>query len=164
MKKANSYKAIKGNELRKELVSYITKRCGGMISKKTVKCFVQELSLSDLVNHSYELIITSNYENAANALTLLDSSLAHSWAGDQGILQEGEELMGDITFGENYSYEYFDNGTLTITDDYASIPNFRVDKVCAALISSHEWDHYDKAYWDKYEKKIVIYLPPKKIA
>lgn len=129
--------------------------------KKADECWENDSS-GDL-----QLTVTSGKKQASKDLVLVNKSWEHSWAGSEGTKAEGYILGGNLSFGEDYHYKYYDNGNLT-EDDSEKIPPEFSEKPFVVLIQEHSWkeageqrEGFRGTEYDAFEYRLVIYLPNK---
>ncbi len=110
----------------------------------------------------YNIVVIRNVEKAAETLRLTDYEMRHSWAGSKGTKETAtRKVFGEIEFGEEYSYEYFDNGNSDGPEEYASDGEFNMNKPFAFLRHTRDWNHWqgDCCNCDDEWDTIVIYAP-----
>lgn len=110
----------------------------------------------------YGIEVIRDVEAAAEALRLTDHERAHSWAGGDSLKEECTKIVfGEIAMGEDYSYEYFDNGNSSGADEWKSDGEFDVNKPFAFLMHTEDWNSWERDcrnHDDSYDT-IVIYTP-----
>lgn len=111
----------------------------------------------------YHVKVIRNAEEATERLTLTNHETAHSWAGGDGDQEEGEVVFGQVEFGEDYSYEFFDNGNSCGPEEYVTDPEFNLNEPYIVIIKRHDWRSWenDGCNYDDYSTTIVVYSPEK---
>lgn len=110
----------------------------------------------------YNIIVVRDVEKAAETLRLTDYEMRHSWAGSKGTKEEAvKKVFGEIEFGTEYSYEYFDNGNSAGPEEHTTDGEFDVNQSFAFLRHTRDWNNWQgdccncNDEWDS----IVIYAP-----
>lgn len=110
----------------------------------------------------YGIEVIRDAEKAAEALRLTNHETAHSWAGDDGYKETCKAVVfGGIVVGEDYFYEYFDNGTSTGPEEHVADGKFDVNEPFAFLKHAEDWNSREGDccnHDDEYDT-IVIYSP-----
>lgn len=121
--------------------------------------------LADKLNTAlyYGIEVIRDAEEAAKRLCLLNQETQHSWAGGDGTKEDGEVVSGELSFGEEYSYEYFDNGNSQGADTSHTDAEFDINKPFVVFIDRHDWRDWerDACNHDDRFHIIVIYSPEK---
>lgn len=109
----------------------------------------------------YQIEVIRDVEQAAKRLRLEDCLNAHSWAGDEGTKEEAQVVFGQVTFGENYSYEYSNNGNSDGVNEYETDAEFDINKPFCVFIETHDWRNWERdgCNYDREFTTIVIYTP-----
>lgn len=110
----------------------------------------------------YHIEVIRDVEKAAAALRLSNHQTSHSWAGGDGFKEECSAIVfGEITMGEDYSSEYFDNGNSTGPREQETDGQFNINRPFTFLKHVHDWRDWERDccnHDDEYDT-IVIYAP-----
>lgn len=138
-----------------KLCAVIGSRTEGKLSIGQIRRIVRLLELKN----QYKIDVLSDAREFARLVTLTNNEMKHSWAGKEYYKQEGKVLLGNVQFGEEYSYEYFDNGNSTGEDKRYNHPSFKLNQVAAVMIQGHDFSDYNGDYKDERDYNLVIYIP-----
>lgn len=111
----------------------------------------------------YGIEVIRDAEKAAERLCLTNQSNLHSWAGGEGDKETGRIVCGELTFGEEYSYEYSDNGNSQGENESHKDPEFDLSEPFIVIIDRHDWREWERSagnYDDEFHT-IVIYTSEK---
>ncbi len=127
------------------------------VSPETLKMLAEALDTS--IYYCIEVIRSA--EEAAKRLRLVNHEFQHSWAGGYGEKEEASLVSGNVGFGEDYSYEYSDNGNSNGPTEYIKQPEFDVNKSFVVMIYNRDWRDIDGdgCNYDSDSNTIVIYTP-----
>lgn len=143
-------------EKRARLLMVINKKVNGRLSKNELEKIVNTID----VDVQYSILVIFDAKEMAKQLILADQESEHSWAGGDGTKEEGKCILGNnVSFGQDYHYQYFDNGNLTQEEASKTLPDFEITSKLAVVITSNRWDYWDRKRLEEEKKRIVIYLP-----
>lgn len=109
----------------------------------------------------YNIEVIREVKKAAERLCLEDYQSVHSWAGSEGTVEEGTKVFGRVDFGQDYSYEFSDNGNSSGPNASRMESEFDVNQAFCVLIECHDWRGWenDGCNYDRESTTIVIYSP-----
>ena len=94
-------------------------------------------------------------EEFAEAATLAKTGTVHDWAGDSTLIQYGDWILGEGTFGVHKNMTYT-NGHQSSTDKENSLPDFHTDRHNAILIKTEDTESFNGR--NDYEESWNIYI------
>lgn len=127
------------------------------VSPETLKRLAEALDTSVF----YRIEVIRDAEAAAQRLRLKNHEFRHSWAGDYGEKEEATVVSGNVGFGEDYSYEYSDNGNSSGPTECVKQPEFDINKAFVVMVYNHGWRDMDgdACNYNDDSNTIVIYTP-----
>lgn len=151
----NNYLALTETEKKARLTEKII-RASKIEDENFIHSIVDNIDLSIM---DIEVEFITDYEEFAKRMTLVDYTRKHSWAGEEGKLQEDTILYGDdLHCGFEYYYEYSNNGDTETPEEEECKPNFTLSNTYAVLIKEHYWDSYNTlSSIDETNYYLVIY-------
>lgn len=155
--KNKEFRKLSEIEKKAILCAVIAKKTKGKVSKENITNIVNSLN----INRQYTIKVFSDAKEFAKEITLYQHGFSHSWAGSEGIKQEGVCLFGNVEFGINRYWEYSNNGRMTQPDIQNLDPNFEINKTAVVLITENDWDNYDNSCneHDDWAYTLCFYIP-----
>ena len=95
----------------------------------------------------------------AEAVTLDDHKLDHSWAGDRIYKDDGTWLIGGGEFGLEYWRQYSDNGNCSIPAERQEDPEFDMNQIQAAYKKRYFLDSFRSPTVEWTNHYLLIFLP-----
>jgi hypothetical protein len=136
--------------------------------QRLIKLQITDRSIIDLIvgymfcdcnNNEYRLFevedleirIHTSVETFAKAITLTNHESAHSWAGGDSIVDTSWKITGDFEVGEDYFYQYSNNGNMESSTERKTDPSFFFDNLQISLIKRVEDDNfYNNSRYEEY--------------
>ena len=138
--------------------------CAMIAKRQTEKYFKEDITniVNSLdINCQYTIKVVTDAKEFTKVTTLYQHGFSHSWAGSEGVKQEGVCLFGNVEFGINRYWEYSDNGRMTQPDIQNIDPNFEINKTAVVLITENDWDNYNNSCneHDDWFYRLRFYIP-----
>lgn len=115
----------------------------------------------NVYNH-YQIEVIRDTEEAARRLRLKNHERTHSWAGSEGIKEKVRVVaFGKVEAGEDYEYEFLENGNSTGIAEDIKDGNFDINKPFGVIIDCHDWCDWNgnSGNYESNYATILIYSP-----
>ncbi len=148
------YNKIAKKEDKAKLIVKLLKYTYGKLNKKQLETIANNRNTKST---DYIKVITDAKE-FAKEITLISDIMEHSWAGEQWKKEEAINIFGQCSFGEDYYYQYSNNGNDEIPKERKSEPLFNVEDTICVGKHINEFSNYNNNYYDEDKYLIIIYL------
>jgi hypothetical protein len=157
MKNLKMFRTEKRNEKIVLLATKLLEEIKGKINIEDLKKIVINLD----VWKDYEIVVCNLAKDFNNHCQLNNIDHEHSWAGDDGNIEEASILYGpNIKFGEHIDKWFSENGNITWSKCENTDADFDINSIHIVLIKEHSWSKWERQEnYNEYYYKIVCYIP-----
>jgi hypothetical protein len=120
-----------------------------------------EYDFDNLEFRNIEFIKQDNPKDFAHDIILNSQSREHSWAGKETNEDTATLLYSsdsNFEFGQDYSYEYSNNGNTEREDSDYSDGNFNISSTYVILIKTEQHSTYNRDYYNYVGYKCIAYV------
>ena len=156
--KNTSFKKLSEQERKALLIATIAKRTNGRLSKTQLEYMIRDLP----TEIQYTIKVISDAKEFLKYMTLPNHEFKHSWAGKTTVnVTDFMHLLLNhgLVPGENYQYEYSDNGNIVNEEERITLPDFNVNLIYAVSLTIHSFSDFNNNHYDTKDNFIYIYVP-----
>jgi len=142
-----------------KLSSLLEEKAPGRLSKEQRIQIAQFFLNKKILCKDVTIGVYTEPSDFAEAVTLDDHRLDHSWAGDRIYKDDGTWLIGNGQFGLKYWRQYSDNGTTSVPKEREVDPEFDMSKIQVAYKKRYHLDSFrsPSKEWTRHE--LLVFLP-----